>query len=159
MSRLPIDLAELNESELRELNHKIVERLRFLRDAKAHHHMRELCAGARVSFTCEHGTKTTGTILRLNRKTVSLVDSKGTHWRVAPALLSRVETNEVEAEVFTKKPESPRPSNMPAFLPGLQFAPPKSPFSPPLSRNAPCPCGSGKKYKRCCADRKSLEFR
>ena len=20
-------------------------------------------------------------------------------------------------------------------------------------RNAPCPCGSGKKYKRCCADR------
>ena len=20
----------------------------------------------------------------------------------------------------------------------------------PISRNAPCPCGSGKKYKRCC---------
>jgi len=23
----------------------------------------------------------------------------------------------------------------------------------PVSRNAPCPCGSGKKYKRCCFDR------
>src|SRR6266571_253350 len=23
----------------------------------------------------------------------------------------------------------------------------------PVSRNAPCPCGSGKKYKRCCLDR------
>jgi len=22
--------------------------------------------------------------------------------------------------------------------------------SPPVGRNAPCPCGSGKKYKKCC---------
>src|SRR5579864_363336 len=26
-----------------------------------------------------------------------------------------------------------------------------SPASPPVARNAPCPCGSGIKYKRCCA--------
>ena len=25
----------------------------------------------------------------------------------------------------------------------------------PVSRNAPCPCGSGKKYKRCCLDRET----
>jgi len=25
-----------------------------------------------------------------------------------------------------------------------------SPSSPPIARNAPCPCGSGAKYKRCC---------
>jgi hypothetical protein len=29
-------------------------------------------------------------------------------------------------------------------------APPDSAASSPPSRNAPCPCGSGKKYKRCC---------
>jgi uncharacterized protein YecA (UPF0149 family) len=23
-------------------------------------------------------------------------------------------------------------------------------FTPKVGRNAPCPCGSGKKYKRCC---------
>lgn len=28
----------------------------------------------------------------------------------------------------------------------------RGPARPRISRNAPCPCGSGKKYKRCCAD-------
>ena len=26
-----------------------------------------------------------------------------------------------------------------------------------ISRNAPCPCGSGKKYKKCCLSRKEAE--
>jgi uncharacterized protein YecA (UPF0149 family) len=26
-----------------------------------------------------------------------------------------------------------------------------------ISRNAPCPCGSGKKYKKCCLLRKEAE--
>ena len=25
-----------------------------------------------------------------------------------------------------------------------------------IDRNAPCPCGSGKKYKKCCAEKPSL---
>jgi len=25
--------------------------------------------------------------------------------------------------------------------------------APKISRNAPCPCGSGKKYKKCCMDK------
>ncbi len=25
-----------------------------------------------------------------------------------------------------------------------------------IGRNAPCPCGSGKKYKKCCMDKPSL---
>lgn len=29
---------------------------------------------------------------------------------------------------------------------------PKTKFDAPLSRNAPCPCGSGKQYKRCCGN-------
>lgn len=33
--------------------------------------------------------------------------------------------------------------------PPLRLAPERS-AGPPVSRNAPCPCGSGKKYKRCC---------
>ncbi len=31
-----------------------------------------------------------------------------------------------------------------------QVKPKEAPVSPVPSRNAPCPCGSGKKYKRCC---------
>lgn len=34
--------------------------------------------------------------------------------------------------------------------PVLPFPPPVSPAAPKVGRNAPCPCGSGKKIKRCC---------
>ena len=27
-------------------------------------------------------------------------------------------------------------------------------ISPKIGRNAPCPCGSGKKYKKCCLERR-----
>jgi hypothetical protein len=36
--------------------------------------------------------------------------------------------------------------------PPLRLAPERS-AGRPVSRNAPCPCGSGKKYKRCCLGR------
>src|SRR6266702_2409846 len=36
--------------------------------------------------------------------------------------------------------------------PPLRLAPERR-EGKPVSRNAPCPCGSGKKYKRCCLDR------
>ena len=36
--------------------------------------------------------------------------------------------------------------------PPLRLAPDRR-EGKPVSRNAPCPCGSGKKYKRCCLDR------
>lgn len=29
---------------------------------------------------------------------------------------------------------------------------PTEPSTPKISRNSPCPCGSGKKYKRCCGE-------
>src|SRR2546426_1910910 len=35
--------------------------------------------------------------------------------------------------------------------PPLRLAPDRN-EGKPVSRNAPCPCGSGKKYKRCCLD-------
>jgi hypothetical protein len=98
----------------------------------------------------EPGSKVTGTILRLNRKTVSLVGSDGIHWRVAPALLSLVETQDVEAEVVPMKP-TPTPAPNTAN-PGLRTLPLFEPLeeSQDWPKNAPCHCGSGKKYKRCC---------
>lgn len=53
-----------------------------------------------------------------------------------------------------------RGSRFQAASPALQAeAPPAAPMPPattpaaiaPVSLNAPCPCGSGKKFKRCCA--------
>jgi hypothetical protein len=30
---------------------------------------------------------------------------------------------------------------------------------PQIAKNAPCPCGSGKKYKRCCENKSLLPFK
>src|SRR5881396_2019148 len=38
--------------------------------------------------------------------------------------------------------------------PPLRLAPDRR-EGKPVSRNAPCPCGSGKKYKRCCLGREA----
>ena len=38
--------------------------------------------------------------------------------------------------------------------PPLRLAPERR-AGKPVSRNAPCPCGSGKKYKRCCLGREA----
>jgi hypothetical protein len=42
-----------------------------------------------------------------------------------------------------------------AITPAANNAPPHGPRRPPekTSRNDPCPCGSGRKFKRCCLDR------
>ena len=41
--------------------------------------------------------------------------------------------------------------------PPLRLAPDRR-EGKPVSRNAPCPCGSGKKYKRCCLDGLPIRF-
>ncbi len=48
-----IDINSLTEAELVALNHRIVERLRFLHQARAHARMLEFRIGDRVSFEPE----------------------------------------------------------------------------------------------------------
>ncbi|WP_343347280.1 preprotein translocase subunit SecA [Sphingomicrobium sp. XHP0239] len=43
----------------------------------------------------------------------------------------------------------PRQSPRPQTPSEVTDAPPSGEFTPPASRNAPCPCGSGRKYKHC----------
>jgi len=45
--------------------------------------------------------------------------------------------------------DRPKPVEPPA-LPKEQESGPPTPPSPKVGRNAPCPCGSGKKFKKCC---------
>ena len=45
-----IDIDKLTEAELIDLNHRIVERLRFLNQARAHVQMLEFKIGDRVTF-------------------------------------------------------------------------------------------------------------
>jgi hypothetical protein len=87
---MKIDLDRLTESELIDLNHRIVARLRMFTQLRAHASMLEFKVGERVSFDAEDGRRITGMLVRYNKKTVSLVTDDGHRWNVSPALLKRV---------------------------------------------------------------------
>ena len=87
---MKIDIDKLTEQELVDLNHRIVERLRFLNQMRAHESMLEFRIGDRVSFEPEGRPVVFGMLTRYNRKTVTVITDGGQRWNVAPALLRRV---------------------------------------------------------------------
>jgi hypothetical protein len=89
---MKINIDELSEEELIDLNHRIVERLRFLSQMRAHKRMLEFKIGDRVTFQPEGHTPLTGVLVRYNRKTVTVITDNGQHWNVPPNLLRRRES-------------------------------------------------------------------
>jgi hypothetical protein len=89
---MPIDIDQLTETELIDLNHRIVARLRFLRQLDAHASMLEFRIGERVTFNPDGRPPVTGMITRYNKKTVSIVADNGQRWNVAPQFLEKAET-------------------------------------------------------------------
>lgn len=86
---MPIDIDLLTESELIDLNHRIVARLQFLRQVAAHSTMLEFRIGERVTFHPDSRPPVTGIITRYNKKTVSIVTDDGQRWNVVPNFLER----------------------------------------------------------------------
>ena len=86
------DIDSLTEEDLIELNHKIVARLRFLSQMRSHSKMLDFRIGERVKFRPDGRAEVTGTLTQYNRKTVTVITDSGEHWRVAPGLLSKVES-------------------------------------------------------------------
>lgn len=90
MSGISID--ELTEAELTDLNRRIVERLRFLNQARAHKRMLEFKVGDRVVFEPEDRLPVEGMLTRYNKKTVTVITDDGQHWNVSPAFIRKAET-------------------------------------------------------------------
>jgi len=88
---MKIDIDELTEAELVDLNHRIVERLRFLNQMRAHGRMMEFKIGDRVTFEPAGRPPVSGMLTRYNRKTVTVITDDGQHWNVSPMLLRKVE--------------------------------------------------------------------
>lgn len=88
---MKIDISRLGESELIELNHRIVKRLRFLSEQRAHTRMMRFSIGERVSFAPEGRALVTGILTKYNRKTVTVITESGEHWNVSPSLLRKAE--------------------------------------------------------------------
>ena len=87
---MSININNLTEAELVDLNNRIVERLRFLHQARAHSRMLDFKIGDRVSFQPEGRALMVGVLTRYNRKTVTVITKGGERWNVAPGLLHRV---------------------------------------------------------------------
>jgi hypothetical protein len=94
MAKINID--ELSEAELIDLNHRVVERLRFLSQMRAHSQMLDYTIGERVTFHPAGHPPLVGIVTRYNRKTVTVITDGGQHWNVAPGLLRRVDSGERE---------------------------------------------------------------
>ena len=87
---MTIDIDTLNEAQLVDLNHRIVARLRFLTQMRAHTQMLEFRVGDRVSFRPDGQRALFGMLTRYNRKTVTVITDEGQRWNVSPSVLLKV---------------------------------------------------------------------
>jgi hypothetical protein len=90
--KMKIDIDRLTEAELIELNNKVVARLRFLAQMRAHAQMLQFNIGDRVSFQPQDRPLVTGMLTRYNRKSVTVITDSGQQWNVAPGLLRKAES-------------------------------------------------------------------
>ena len=74
---MKIDIDRLTEAELVDLNHRIVARLRFLQQMRAHSEMLEFKIGDRVVFQPPRQGPVEGMLTRYNKKTVTVITDDG----------------------------------------------------------------------------------
>ncbi|MGH7827813.1 MAG: hypothetical protein ACREQ7_21890 [Candidatus Binatia bacterium] len=91
---MKIDIDKLSEEQLVDLNHRIVERLRFLNQMRAHSQMLDFKIGDRVTFQPEGRPPLVGIVTRYNKKTVTVITDNGQHWNVSPGLMRRAESSD-----------------------------------------------------------------
>jgi hypothetical protein len=89
---MKIEIDKLTEAELIDLNHRVVERLRFLKQMRAHVAMMEFKIGDRVAFQADHRGNVEGMLTRYNRKSVTVITEDGHRWNVSPGLLRKAST-------------------------------------------------------------------
>jgi hypothetical protein len=102
---MPVDIDGLSLKELVQLNHRVVERIKMLRAMQAHVDMMAFNLGARVSFDSQEG-RLFGTLVKYNRKTVTVLTDDGRQWRVSPSLLSAVRDIDPESEADNPSSDS-----------------------------------------------------
>ena len=84
------DIDTMTVEELMALNHRIVERLKFLESLQTHKDMLAFNIGARVSFESSRGGRQLGTLVKFSRKTVTVMTDNGQRWIISPHLLSPI---------------------------------------------------------------------
>jgi len=87
INRIEDFIKTLDRKELVYLNRLVVERLKLLRQALSTTEMAKYNIGESVSFRDNTGMLRKGRIIKLNKKTVSIITEDNEKWNVAPGLL------------------------------------------------------------------------
>lgn len=87
---MKIDIDSLSYEDLVALNHRIVERLKFLDAVNTHEEMMQFAPGDQVSFEPSGRGRQFGTLVKYNKKTVTVITASGQKWNVSPHLLRKV---------------------------------------------------------------------
>ena len=95
---MKIDIDKLSERELIDLNHRIVARLRFVREMRVHAEMLEFRIGDRVTFEPPGHRQLEGMLTRYNKKTVTVITDNGGRWNVSPNYLRKAPAKDAGAE-------------------------------------------------------------
>ena len=85
-------LRHMGEDDLRYLNRMVIERLNLLAQARSTVQLAQFAEGDRVEFTSNDGAIRRGRVLRLNKKTASVLTEDAQNWKVSPALLRKQES-------------------------------------------------------------------
>lgn len=89
---MKIDIDSLTYEELVDLNQKIVERLKFLDSMHTHKEMMRFSPGDQVCFEAPGREKQFATLVKYNKKTVTVITESGQRWNVSPHLLQKVKS-------------------------------------------------------------------
>jgi len=99
---MTLDIEKLSEKELIELNQRIIERLKFLQSMHHHKKMMEFNVGDKVSFEPMGRDKQIGTLVKYNKKTVTVITEHGEHWNVSPHLISKITDTNFKRTISTE---------------------------------------------------------
>ena len=84
-----IPLERFNEDELADLNQRIVARLKLLDSEHTQREMMRFSVGESVGFEPPGKGRQRGTLVKYNKKTVTVIAEGGRRWNVSPHLLYR----------------------------------------------------------------------
>lgn len=82
-----INLLDLDE--LVRLNNYIIKRIKLISDTKAMEKVQDFDLLDKVYFYENKENKISGTVIKLNKKTVTIRTDSGMEWRVSPHLLKK----------------------------------------------------------------------
>jgi hypothetical protein len=90
-TRIESFIKDLNEEELVYLNRLIIERLKLIYQEKSTRSLARFNLGESVGFPDHAGKMKMGRIIRLNKKTATILTMDGQRWKVSPGLLRSVD--------------------------------------------------------------------